>query len=316
MKDWSAYMDRLCDESLPLPDKIAALRDVADDDITPAMLTACAEYILERAVPLEIADSAIDVCGTGGDSGKGVKTFNISTAAAFVIAAGGIGVVKHGNRAVSSLSGSSDVLAALGVPVAATPEEAEACYDSHNLCFVAAPSFHPVLKSLAQARKELGRPSFFNLLGPLCNPARTTRQVIGVYSARFLPQIAEAARNLGKVDVLAVHSDDGLDEISVAAPTALCRLKDRRIAEEKYTPFPAADLKTLAGGTAAENARIIEDIFRMPSGAKADIICLNAGAGFMVSGVDKTLEAGFDRARVVLAEGLALEKLEDMRVVS
>jgi anthranilate phosphoribosyltransferase len=312
---WESFMDKLCDAKISTEEKAAMLADATDNHVSPAMLATCASYLLDRAIPLRLDDNAIDVCGTGG---SGVKTFNVSTASAFVLSAGGAKVVKHGNRAVSSMSGSSDVLAALGVIICADAEAARKCFTWNNLCFVSAPAFHPALKSVAEARKSLKRPSFFNVLGPLCNPARIRKQVIGVFDNKFLNIIAETAKLLGKTDVMVVHSEDGLDEISVSAPANICTLKDGKISEEKFSPermFPAAALR---GGTPEGNAAIIRDVFagkRADSGAE-EIVCVNAAAGFVVAGIEDDLHDGYLRARDIVRAGLALEKLEAMRVVS
>jgi anthranilate phosphoribosyltransferase len=315
---WEKFMAELCDPHISPEKKSVALSSVAVKDITGEMLAACARYLLERALPLDLdVVAAVDVCGTGGDGGAAFKTFNISTAAAFVLAAGGARVIKHGNRAVSSISGSSDVLDALGVPVCGSAAQAEKEYERHGLCFVSAPAFHPALKGLSAVRKSLGCPTFFNLLGPLCNPARTKRQVIGIFDAVFLPQMAQAARLLGKTDVLIVHAEDGLDEISVCSPTHICRLQDGCIRQEKIIPEDAGILisapENLCGGTAQDNAKIILSVFEGASGPSADIICLNAAAGFMVAGMDLDLRQGVARAREAISSGLALKKIMEMR---
>lgn len=315
--DWSALMAAFCDDTIPDDLKAAALADLQSVDITGDMLAACADYLLSQALPLDLPQHALDVCGTGGDkSRENVKTFNISTAVAFVLAAGGVDVIKHGNRAVSSQAGSSDVLAALHVPLATAATEAQAVFEKHNLCFVAAPAFHPCLKSMAAARRALGRPTFFNLLGPLCNPARVTRQVMGVFDHKYLRPVAEAALKLGKTDMMILHSRDGLDEISIAAPTDICRIRNGSIEQmtvfEKDTGMAATPLTAIAGGDAAMNAGIIRHIFTQAHGAGADVIALNAAAGFMVAGLEDTLPAGIARARHVLTTQQALQKLQEM----
>ena len=314
--DWSALMAAFCDETIADDMKAAALYDLQSVKITGDMLAACANYLLSQALPLDLPTHALDVCGTGGDKSKeNVKTFNISTAVAFVLAAGGADVIKHGNRAVSSQSGSSDVLAALGVPIAATAAEAQSVFNKHNLCFVAAPAFHPCLKSMAAARRAFGKPTFFNLLGPLCNPARVTRQVMGVFDKQYLRPVAEAAVKLGKTDMMVLHSRDGLDEISIAAPTDICRIQNGGITEITVSPenlgIASAPLSALAGGDAAMNADIIRKVFAKPEGAGADIIALNAAAGFVVAGMDQNLTDGIARARDVLTTQKALQKLQE-----
>lgn len=307
-------MSLLCGEA-SVAEKRHAIESVTPDCITGAFLADCAQYLLERALPLDL--DGFDVCGTGGDAGA-IKTFNVSTAVAFVTAAAGMPVIKHGNRAISSQSGSSDVLGALNVSVCSTPEEAYAQFNRHRLCFVAAPAFHPVLGKIADVRRSIGKPTFLNLLGPLCNPARTKRQLIGVFHAGFLKPVAEAARLLGKTDALAVHSDDGLDEISISKPTQACLLKNGKVVRLDLQPENAgvmrADLKKLRGGSAADNAAIIEKVFSTYTDSPAtDIIAVNAAAAFMIYGLDRNLAQGVARAREVLSSGAAYQKLKDMR---
>ncbi len=267
-RNWGSFMEGLCGEDGTAEEKRAALLSVKPEEITGVMLADCARYLMQQAVPLDLdGGRGIDICGTGGDSG--IKIFNVSTAAAFVLAASGVDIIKHGNKAVSGLSGSSDVLEALGVPVCITPEQARAQYRRHHLCFISAPAFHPVLKSLALIRKSLGRPSFLNLLGPLCNPAATKRQLIGIFDAAFLLPVIEAAWILDKTDVMVVHGEDGLDEISISAPTYFCHLKNEKIIEGKITPDKVGvqtyPLEKLQGGSAVENAAIIHAAFSQGS---------------------------------------------------
>ncbi|MDP2206193.1 MAG: anthranilate phosphoribosyltransferase [Alphaproteobacteria bacterium] len=307
-EDWAALMQAFCDEKAPDADKAAALETLAERTVDGGMLAACANYILSQAVPLPLDTGAVDVCGTGGDKSRsGIKTFNISTAAAFVVAACGQNVIKHGNRAVSSQAGSSDVLAALGVPICTDAVDAQRALSAYGLCFVAAPAFHPVLKHAAAARRAYGKPSFFNLLGPLCNPARVTRQVMGVYGAEYLTPVAEAAAALGKTDMLVLHSDDGLDEISLAAPTQARRVQDGRIETLVLTPEDAGiapqPLDSLAGGDAAQNAAIIRALFNDPSGAAADMVALNAGAALWICGAAADLRGGYTLALQALQNG-------------
>lgn len=315
--DWTALMQAFCDPQTSDDAKAAALANLSTRDIDGDMLAACAGYILSQALPLDIDARAIDVCGTGGDKSRGgVKTFNISTAAAFVIAAAGQGVIKHGNRAVSSQSGSSDVLIALGAPAAENADDAARSYHAHKLSFVAAPAFHPVLKYAAAARRAYGKPSFFNLLGPLCNPARVTRQMMGVFDARYLQPVAEAARTLGKTHMMVLHSDDGLDEISLAAPTQVAVLKDRIITQITLSPDDAGlapqPLDTLAGGDASENADIIRGIFAAPTGTGADMIAINAGAALWLCGWADDLQSGYTQAQNALQSGAAYTLLQHM----
>jgi len=316
-EDWATLMAAFCDPAIADQDKTDMLAALQTVEITGNMLAACASYLLSQALPLPLDTNALDVCGTGGDKSKNnVKTFNISTAVAFVLAAGGTPVIKHGNRAVSSQSGSSDVLAALKVPVCTTAAQAQAAFAQHNLCFVAAPAFHPCLKSLAVARKMLGQPTFINLLGPLCNPARVTKQVMGVFDRKYMEPVAQAAHILGKTDMMILHSADGLDEISIAAPTHICRLQNGTFTTYDVTPedagLPPATLTALSGGDATTNAGIIFDTFTRPEGPAADIISLNAAAGFITAGKAANLKEGVNLAREALYSGYAMQKLVQM----
>lgn len=313
-KKWEAVMGKLCDESYPAASKAQVLQNVKDEDITGEMLASCARALMHRALALDL--KGIDVCGTGGDKSKNnVKTFNISTAVAFVVAAGGVSVIKHGNRAVSSNSGSSDVLAALKIPVATNAAMAKMQHQKHSLCFVSAPAFHPSLASLAPVRKALGRPTFLNLLGPLCNPARTARQLMGVYG--FQDHVADAGKRLGRNDMMVVKSEDGLDEISLSDLTRIIRVREGKVEENIICPedvgLTTTPIEKLQGGTADQNAAIIKSVFEGAEGAPHDIICLNAAAGFVTAGKDPDLKAGLERARQVIADGLALKKLQAMK---
>lgn len=313
-KKWEAVMGKLCDENYPAASKAQVLQNVKDEDISGEMLASCARALLHRALALDL--KGIDVCGTGGDKSKSnVKTFNISTAVAFVVAAAGVSVIKHGNRAVSGISGSSDVLAALKIPVATNAAMAKMQHQKHSLCFVSAPAFHPSLASLAPVRKALGRPTFLNLLGPLCNPARTSRQLVGVYG--FQDEVADAGKRLGRNDMMVVKSEDGLDEISLSDLTRIVRVREGKVEENIICPedvgLTTTPLEKLQGGSAEQNAEIIKAVFEGAEGAPHDIICLNAAAGFVTAGKDPDLKAGLERARQVIADGLALKKLQAMK---
>lgn len=313
-KKWAQLMDKLCDDAYPADGKSRLLQGIKDEDITGEMLASCARALLHRALPLDL--KGIDVCGTGGDKSKNnVKTFNISTAVAFVVAAGGVSVIKHGNRAVSGISGSSDVLAALKIPVATNAAMAKIQHQKHNLCFVSAPAFHPTLASLAPVRKALGRPTFLNLLGPLCNPARTARQLMGVYG--FQDQVAEAGKRLGRNDMMTVHSEDGLDEISLSDLTRIIRVREGKVEESIICPedvgLETTPIEKLQGGSAEQNGAIIHAVFSGTTGAPHDIICLNAAAGFVTAGKDPDLKAGIERAKQVIQDGLALKKMTAMK---
>lgn len=253
----------------------------------------------------------LDTCGTGGD---GRHTFNISTAAAIVAAAGGVRVAKHGNRAMSSKSGSADVLEALGVNITLGSEQAAECLRELGLCFMFAQVYHPSMRHAAAPRRELGMRTVFNLLGPLTNPAGADRQLLGVFDREKTELMAQVLNELGTVRALVVGSHDGLDEISLSAPTRVTELKDGKLRTYDITPDdlglrPCA-LDDIAGGDAAENAEKIRIVFSGEKGAYRDIVLANAGACFYVSGVSGTLQEGVKRAANAIDSGAATAMLE------
>jgi len=263
--------------------------------------------------PLDIP-GLVDTCGTGGD---GSNTFNISTTSSIVAASGGVRIAKHGNRAVSSKSGSADVLEALGVSVNLTPEEAAECLRATNLCFLFAPLYHQAMKHAAGPRKELGVRTIFNLLGPLTNPAGATHQLMGVYDAKLLVSVAQVLRELGVTRALVVAGSDGLDELTVTGKSYIAELKDGEIVQYEVEPeqfgLRRHELSALKGGNAQENAQIIERVFAGERGAARDIVLLNAGAILYLAGRASSLEAGVIRAAELIDDGYAAEKLAELR---
>lgn len=258
-------------------------------------------------------DNLLDTCGTGGD---GADTFNISTASAIVAAAGGIRVAKHGNRAMSSKSGSADVLEALGVNIGLTAEQAAQCLERVGICFMFAQAHHPSMKHAAGPRKEIGIRTVFNLLGPLTNPAGADRQLLGIFDRNRTELIAEVLRSLGIKRGLVVASYDGLDEISISAATKVTELKDGDIRTFDLTPdelglrsYPLSDV---VGGDAQTNAEIIRSVYGGMRGACRDIVLANAGACFYVTGRCSTLQEGVKLAAAVIDSGQASEKLEQL----
>lgn len=259
----------------------------------------------------------LDTCGTGGD---GADTFNISTASAIVAAAGGIRVAKHGNRAMSSKSGSADVLEALGVNIGLSAEEASSCLERIGICFMFAQAHHPSMKHAAVPRKEIGIRTVFNLLGPLTNPAGADRQLLGIFDRNRTELIAEVLGSLGIKRGLVVASYDGLDEISISAATKVTELKDGSIRTFDISPddlgLRAYPMSDVVGGDAATNADIIRSVFRGSGGACRDIILANAGACFYVTGRCSTLQEGVKLAGAVIDSGKAAEKLEQLALVT
>jgi anthranilate phosphoribosyltransferase len=254
-------------------------------------------------------DVFVDTCGTGGD---GRNTFNISTTAAFVVAGAGVTVAKHGNRAVSSRSGSADVLGALGVNIDAPKETVERCIEEIGIGFLFAPRLHPAFKAVAGIRRELGVRTVFNLLGPLANPAGARHQVMGVYEPRWVPVIGGVLAALGAAHAFVVHGE-GLDEIAVTGMTHLCEVKNGSC--ERFSMLPE-DIGLqrhpeveIAGGDAERNARILRDVLSGQTGAPRDAVLANAAAALVCAGAAKDLKAGVRIAAESIDRGAAAEKL-------
>mgnify|MGYP000701767115 CR=1 FL=1 len=284
---------------------------------TPTELAAAARVLRRLAVPVPTSrQPLVDTCGTGGD---GSHSLNISTAAALVAAACGVAVAKHGNRSISSRCGSADVVEALGIPLELEAEELGAILDAVGFAFLFAPRLHPAMRAVMPVRRALGVRTLFNLLGPLANPAGVRRQVVGVFSPRVQPLVAAALAELGCEHAWVVHSEDGLDEISVGAATRVVEVRDGVVAGEWVVEPAALGAATpqgqeLAGGDPAANAARIGAILRgEEGGAAADAIALNAGAALVVGGVAPTLEEGFAVARGALSSGKGWAKLEEVR---
>ena len=266
-----------------------------------------------REIPHDVAN-VVDTCGTGGD-GKG--TFNISTAAALVAAAAGAPVAKHGNRSVSSRSGSADVLAALGVRIDLEPEDAGRALAEIGIAFLFAPNLHPAMKEVMPVRKELGVRTIFNCLGPLTNPAGARRQVMGVFSAGLVETLGHVQAELGADHAMVVHGHDGLDEITTTGPTHIAETRDGRVRTYDVTPaelgVDTARPEDLLGGEPDENAAQMERVLTGEPGPLADITVVNAGAALYVAGRAESLRAGVDLARSALSDGSANAKLEQLR---
>ena len=258
----------------------------------------------------------LDTCGTGGDF---IKTFNVSTAAAFVIAGAGVSIAKHGNRSVTSKCGSADVLEMLGLNLAIKPEEVKKAIEKVGIGFMFAPAFHPAMKYATVPRKEVGIRTIFNLLGPLTNPACADAQLIGVYDEKLTEPVAYALKSLGCKDALVVHGLDGLDEISTVGDTVVSVLKDGDVTTKKLCPadlgVKQATIKALEGSTPEENAEVL---FRIISGfclkdeAKTDIVLVNSAAGLMLGGKARDFKGGMELARESISSGAAYKKLKEL----
>jgi len=281
-------------------------------------IAAAAEVMRELATRVGVSGPhLVDTCGTGGD---GASTFNISTAAAFVVAAAGGKVAKHGNRSVSSKSGSADVLEAAGVNLDLGPEQVAQCVNEVGVGFMFAPKHHAAMKHAIGPRREMGVRTIFNLLGPLTNPAGAPNQVLGVFAEHWVEPLAEVLQRLGSEHVLVVHAEDGMDEISIGAPTRVAELKDGRVRVFTVQPeefgLPRADVRALAVATAADSLKMIERVFANEAGAARDIVALNGGAAIYVAGLAADLGAGVQRALEVIASGAAREKLAALVALS
>jgi len=283
---------------------------------TSEEITGAAMAMRERVTPLELEDlreTLVDTCGTGGD-GRG--TFNISTIAALVAAGAGANVAKHGNRAVSSSCGSADLLAALGVNLDLDAPRMSAVLRRAGIAFLFAPKLHPAMSAVAPVRRELGVRTIFNVLGPLTNPAFARRQVLGVYAERLVEIVARVLAALGAVHALVVHSRDGLDEISVSAPTLVCEVRDGEIRTYEITPqelgVQSHPIEAMFGGDANENAAIAGAVLGNAGGAHHDIVIANAGAALYVSGAASTIREGVALAHDSIASGRAKRKLEQL----
>lgn len=279
-------------------------------------LTAGAIAMRAKAAKLTAPKGTIDTCGTGGDA-KG--TYNISTAVALVIAAYGVPVAKHGNRSVSSKSGSADVLAALGVNINAEPHIVQHCLDECGIAFVMAPKFHAAMRHVAPVRQELGIRTIFNLLGPLSNPAAPDFQLLGVYSKDWLEPMAGALKELGVKTAWVVHGHDGLDELTLTGPTSVTQLKDGNISRFEVTPedagLPRASIEELQGGDAEKNAKALLHAISGANSAYKNAVLYNAAAGLMIAGKVMDLKAGVEIAKEAIESGKAhtlLMKLSEL----
>ncbi|HWO43507.1 MAG TPA: anthranilate phosphoribosyltransferase [Candidatus Eisenbacteria bacterium] len=275
-------------------------------------ITGAARVMREKAHRVRIdGGPVLDTCGTGGDQ-KG--TFNISTTSAFVVAGAGVKVAKHGNRSVSSQSGSADVLAALGVRIDAPKERVEACIAEVGIGFLFAPLLHEAMKYAVQPRRDIGIRTIFNLLGPLTNPAMATHQLIGLYSGALVGVIARVLKNLGSARAMVVHGLEGLDEISLCGPTRVAELRDGEITEYTITPeqlgLKACGLDELRCSGAEESAAIVRRVLAGDKGPARDIVLLNSGAALYVSGKAASLDKGIRLAEESIDSGKAREKLE------
>jgi anthranilate phosphoribosyltransferase len=330
--DFQGYIRKITErETLSSAEMSAAMREIMTGNATPAQiggfliglrmrgetveeLSAAAAVMRELSTRVETdREYLVDTCGTGGDASG---TFNISTASAFVCAAAGARVAKHGNRSVSSKSGSADVLEAAGVNLDVTPEKVAECINQLGVGFLFAQKHHSAMRHAIGPRKELGVRTLFNLLGPLTNPAGAPNQVLGVFSREWVKPLAEVLQQLGSRHVMVVNAEDGLDEISIAAPTTVAEYRDGEVKEYTIRPedfgLQSASLDTLRVDTADQSLQLIRAVLNNQPGPARDIVLLNAGAAIYVAGLADSHQQGIARAKAVLADGSALQRLQQL----
>lgn len=335
--NYSQTLTKLIDRcDLPLDEMRELMQHIMGGQLTPAQIAAVlialrikgetvTEIAAAAAVMRELSTKVnvknighlIDTCGTGGD---GAQTFNISTASAFVAAAAGARVAKHGGRSVSSTCGSADVLEKLGVNVNLTPGQVAQCVDQIGVGFMFAPNHHSAMKHAAPVRRELGVRTLFNLLGPLTNPAGAKNQVLGVFHQSLTAKLAQVLGELGSRHVLVVHGADGMDEISISGETHIAELKDGKVSEYTLHPglfglssVPGDSLRVKNAGQACEK---LLAVLNNETGAPRDIVQLNAGAAIYVAGLSKTMEEGVAKANLAIASGTAKAKLDQLITLS
>ena len=307
-----AVMNEIMDGETSQVQTAAYLTALAMKGETIDEITGSAEGMRSHALQLKHDMDVLEIVGTGGD---GSNSFNISTTASLVIAAGGVPVAKHGNRAASSKSGAADVLEALGVKITLTPEQSEKILEKIGICFLFAQTYHTAMKFVAPVRKELGIRTVFNILGPLTNPANANMQIMGVYSKELVEPMAQALAKLGVKKGMVVYGTDSLDEITLSAPTDVCEICDGKLASYEIVPeqfgYKKCEKDELKGGTPQENAAITRAILDgSERGAKRQAVCMNAGAALHVAGKAETMEEGVRLAEQLIDSGAALKKLE------
>ena len=290
-------------------------------------ITGAARVMRDHATPIRVGkaldidreeinldrETILDTCGTGG---SGTKSFNISTTVAFVVSACGVKVAKHGNRSISSACGSADVLEALGVNLNVTPEQVESCINEVGVGFLFAPALHGAMKHAIGPRREIGIRTIFNVLGPLTNPAGADRQVLGVYDEKLVEVLAKVLVKLGCQRGFVVHGQDGMDEITLTGPTRVAEINEGQVTLSTIEPedfgLRRCLLSDLQGGDAEENAAIVRDVLAGSEGPKRDVVLLNAAYALVAAGITESVDAGLQKARNMIDEGLAKAKLEGL----
>jgi len=320
--------------SLDVEEAAAVMGEIMDGQVSPSQLGAflvalkmkgetvdeiagLARTMKARAMPVKVTGLVVDVVGTGGDQ---AGTFNISTTTALAVAAAGLTVAKHGNRAASSRCGSADVLEALGVKIDLTAEGITGCLERAGIAFMFAPVFHPAMKYASATRREIGIPTIFNVLGPLTNPACARAMLLGVAREELAEKMAEALCQLGVRHALVVHGSDGLDEITITGPSHLCELKGGLVKQYTFRPedfgMKRAAADSLRGGTAEVNAAILRSVLSRETGPRRDVVLLNTAAALLAGDRVSSIIDGLALAREVIDSGRALSKLEELIRVS
>jgi anthranilate phosphoribosyltransferase len=280
-------------------------------------ITGAAKIMREKAIAIQAPEGVLDTCGTGGDM---ANTFNISTTTALVVAGTGVPVAKHGNRSVSSQSGSADVLEALGVKIDLPPERVEQCLKETGFGFLFAPLFHPAMKYAIGPRREMGIRTIFNILGPLTNPAGAKRQMLGVFASRLTEPLAMVLGNLGAKDAMVVHGEDGLDEVSISGKTRVSRYKDGQVTTFSIKPEDFGlwcdSVEKIKGGKKEENAAITLAVLRGEKGPRRDIVLLNSAMALIAAGRSEDFRTALDVAADSVDSGRALSKLEEVKRIS
>jgi anthranilate phosphoribosyltransferase len=306
----------ISENELPLAQVGALLGALRTKGETSDEISGFARYLRKKAVPFPFeGKNILDTCGTGGDD---IGSFNISTAVAFVLASAGVKVAKHGNRSVSSQCGCADVLEELNVPLDLKASDSARELEKNNFTFLFAPAYHPSFKSLAVIRRSIQVRTIFNLMGPLLNPAKVNRQLVGVFHRSYVLKMAQALKSLGLDEAMVVHGEDGMDEFSLSGPSYMAHLKEGKIEERVICPedvgLKRAGLDKIKGGDKRENADLLEKILKgHEEGPKRDIVALNAGGAFLISNIVSDFKSGVELASSLMREGKAYGALENIR---
>jgi len=306
----------ISENELPLAQVGAFLGALRTKGETSDEISGFARYLRKKAVPFPFEGKDIlDTCGTGGDD---IGSFNISTAVAFVLASAGVKVAKHGNRSVSSQCGCADVLEELKVPLDLKASDSARELEKNNFTFLFAPAYHPSFKSLAAIRRSIQVRTIFNLMGPLLNPARVNRQLVGVFHRSYVLKMAQALKSLGLDEAMVVHGEDGMDEFSLSGPSYMAHLKEGKIEEKVICPedvgLERAGLDKIKGGDKRKNADLLEKILKgYEEGPKRDIVALNAGGALLISNKVPDFKSGVELATSLMREGKAYGALENIR---